>query len=93
MVCGKPLYFFKSTVVSLHFHCLSTVCICSVIVDHQGHGQISVTREVRQQSESDFYERLAIVVDCQLFAIVLISKVVGVFVSKEKGSFLACATD
>ena len=31
MVCGKPLYFFKSTVVSLHFHCLSTVYICSVV--------------------------------------------------------------
>jgi hypothetical protein len=31
MVCGKPLYFFKSTVVSLHFHCISTVCICSVV--------------------------------------------------------------
>ena len=30
MVCGKPLYFFKITVVSLHFHCLSAVCICSV---------------------------------------------------------------
>ena len=29
MVCGKPLYFFKITVVSLHFHCLSAVCICS----------------------------------------------------------------
>ena len=29
MVCGKPLYFFKSTVVSVHFHCTSTVCICS----------------------------------------------------------------
>ena len=31
MVCGKPLYFSKSTVVPLHFHCLSTVCICSVL--------------------------------------------------------------
>ena len=30
MVSGKPLYFFKITVVSLHFHCLSAVCICSV---------------------------------------------------------------
>ena len=31
MVCGKPLYFFKITVVPPHFHCLSAVCICSVI--------------------------------------------------------------
>ena len=29
MVSGKPLYFFKITVVSLHFHSLSAVCICS----------------------------------------------------------------
>ena len=32
MVCGKPLYFFKITVVPLHFHCLSAACICSVLL-------------------------------------------------------------
>ena len=59
MVSGKPLYFFKITVISLHFHCLSAVCICSV------HGPRSAIQSLI--SSSDYHNPSDIILYLSLF--------------------------
>ena len=58
MVCGKPLYFFKITVVPLHFHCLSAVCICSAAVAAVEEIQCTITellQSLRWQKEREWW--------------------------------------